>query len=149
MKAEANAGSGWVTEALRACAGAAALCAFGSSVVFDAIGHRSEGQFVYARGSYLLTCIGLLVGVAGVVFQVSHVSVLPSGTASRRRGFVQLAVADLVLLWFAFCYLLRRPHSYTTLTFVVSLISGVVVAVGTVSHVLGLRPDADPAPRDG
>lgn len=111
---------------------------FGASVGFDGLAVRSSDQFIYAQGAFVLICMGLVVGVVGVVLLVGEVAQRVSDPV-RRRGLVHLAVMDAMLAWFAVCFLIRRSSSLVPAQLWLSEVSGIVVLAAAVDHIWDLR----------
>ena len=117
---------------------AGAMAILGASLIFDVLAQGEGNQYVYARGSFVLVGIGLLVGVVGVIVLVAEIVGLPPG-APRRQGRMHLAVVDVALVWFAIDYVTRRSTSFAPQALWKSGLSGLVLVALAVSHVLELR----------
>lgn len=117
---------------------AAAGAILGASLIFDALAQRGENQYIYARGSFVLVEIGLLVGVLAVIFLVAEIAGLPPG-GPRRQGRIHLVVLDVALVWFVIDYATRRSTSFAPQELWKSGLSGLVLLALAASHVLELR----------
>ncbi len=142
--------TGWV-QATHSSALAAAITLLGAAVAFDVTSTRADDQFIYARGAFTLTKLGLAVGILAVVLLVVELASWPQG-GTRRQGLVHLAAMDVTILWFALRYLDRRSAPLVPSGDLLILVSAMVIAASGVTHLwylMHVRPGSRPGERVG
>lgn len=84
------------------------VAAFG----FDVYSRVSDTEWVYARGAWLLTALGLIAGLVGA-FAVLHDLVgIPRGTRAFAVGVRRLIALDVALALFTISFLVRNASDF-------------------------------------
>ena len=141
--------------ALAVAAGAAAC-----SLAFDALSFASSTEWVYARGAWLLTAIGVAVGIVAAFLALADLLVLSRGTVAFRTGVRRLLALDAALVALSASFVIRhssdfRFHDATAVPAVVLTVLGLgAMAVclwlsDTLTHGYGIRVALDEERRKG
>jgi uncharacterized membrane protein len=152
--------SGWGDHAVEPVLLAVATGAWASSIVFDAISIPADTAFVYARGGWLLTGIGIAFGLATAIVALLDLLAVPRGTIAFRVGVRRLVALDVAIVAFTASFLIRHRtdflyHDATpTLAIIATILGGLALAVvhwlgGTLTYGYGLRVALDEDRRKG
>jgi uncharacterized membrane protein len=133
-----------------------ALGAWASALVFDAISMVSSTEWVYARGAWLLTGLGVAAGLAAAFAATADLLAVPRGTPAFRVGVRHLVALDVALAAQALSFVVRHSSDFLfhdpspTVAVVLSVVGlgarGVAQwLAGTLTYGYGLRvlPDAE------
>jgi len=83
-----------------------------ASLGFDVYSRVSDTEWVYARGAWLLTALGLIAGLVGS-FAVLHDLVgIPRGTRAFAVGVRRLIALDVALALFTISFLIRNASDF-------------------------------------
>jgi uncharacterized membrane protein len=133
-----------------------ALGAWASALVFDAISMVSSTEWVYARGAWLLTGLGVAAGLAAAFAATADLLAVPRGTPAFRVGVRHLVALDVALAAQALSFVVRHSSDFLfhdpspTVAVVLSVVGLGAMGVaqwlaGTLTYGYGLRvlPDAE------
>lgn len=115
---------------------AVAIGSWVASVVFDAVSRVSDTEFVYARGAYVLTAIGVAAAVVATLIGLTDLLTLDRGGAPFRTGVRHLLAMDVALVLFTVSFLIRRQSDFQfhdptiAIATIVSLAGLLALAVG-------------------
>lgn len=137
-----------------------AVAAWAFSVAFDLGSFASDEAWAYTRGAYVLTGIGVGLGIAAAVLGLVDLLGVPRGTRAHRLGVRHLLAMDLTLALFAVSFVLRRDSDFAQteavdpLPFALSLLGFATLAIGVwfghrLAYVHGVRVNVGAARRAG
>ncbi len=132
------------------------VCALG----FDLVSFASSTEWVYARGAWMLTGLGVLAGLAAAFVALADLMALPRGTLAFRTGLRQLLALDVALVAFTVSFLIRNSSDFffhdpsPVPAVVLSLVGLGALAVthwlgGILTYGYGVRVATDPERRKG
>jgi uncharacterized membrane protein len=133
---------------------AVATGAWAASLAFDALSFVSSTEWVYARGAWLLTAIGVGAGIVAAFLALADLLVLPRGTTAFRTGVRRLLALDAALVAFSASFVIRHQsdfafHDHTAVSAVVLSVLGLVAVAAclwlsdTLTHEHGVRVALD------
>lgn len=128
--------------------------AWASALAFDAVSFVSSTEWVYARGAWLLTGIGVAVGLVASFAALSDLLGIPRGTIAFRVGVRRLLALDVALVLFTVSFLVRNASDFAfhdpspVLAVVLSVLGLAALAVthwlgGTLTYRYGVRVALD------
>lgn len=132
------------------------VCAFG----FDLVSQVADTAWVYARGAYVLTGMGVGVGLVASVLGLADLVRVPRDTPAWRTGIRHLLCMDACLVLFAVSFLIRRSSDFAwhdpvaPAPLLLSVAGLGVLAAGTwlglrLAHTYGVRVAVDEDRRRG
>lgn len=127
------------------------VCALG----FDLVSQVADTAWVYARGAYVLTAIGVVVGVVAATIGLVDLVRVPRATPAFRTGVRHLLAMDGCLVLFSISFLIRRTSDFewhdpvAVVPMATSIAGLVLLAVGTwfgtrLSYTYGVRVALQP-----
>ena len=139
---------------------AVATGAWACALVFDAISIVSSTEWVYARGAWLLTGIGVAAGLVGSFAVLADLLAIPRGTVAFRTGVRHLIALDVALVCFTASFLVRNASDFLfhdpspTAAIALSVLGLAALAVmtwigGTLTYGYGVRVALDEERRAG
>jgi uncharacterized membrane protein len=133
-----------------------ALGAWACALVFDALSFVSSTEWVYARGAWLLTGLGVAAALGAAFAALADLLAVPRGTPAFRVGVRHLIALDVALLAQAISFVIRNSSDFAfhdhspTPAVALSVVGLAAMAVnqwlaGTLTYRYGLRvrPDAE------
>jgi len=84
------------------------VCALG----FDAFSFVADTEWVYARGAWLLTGLGLLAGLVAAFLALDELLGIPRDTVAFRVGVRRLVALDVALVAFTVSFLVRNDSDF-------------------------------------
>lgn len=82
------------------------------SLPFDAVAHRADTAWIYARAAYLLIGAGLVVGSVAALLGLFDLFTVPRGTRAFATGVRHLLVMVVTLALFGASYLIRGDSGF-------------------------------------
>ena len=92
--------------------GSIAVGCWAASLAFDAVSRVSDTEFVYVRGAYLLTALGVAAAVVASLVGLSEILRVERDTDAFRTGVRHLLAMDVALVLFTVSFLVRRTAEF-------------------------------------
>lgn len=83
-----------------------------ASIGFDVVSNISDTEFVYARGAYLLTALGVAAAVVAALTGLVDLVAVDRGSPAYRTGVRHLLAMDVALVLFTVSFLVRRTSEF-------------------------------------
>jgi uncharacterized membrane protein len=109
---------------------------FIAAVVFDVL-YLWQGAPTFASVAYWNIAVGIVGGLLAAVFGLIDWLAIPSGTRAKRIGLLHGASNVVVILIFAFVWLMRGNAPDATPTMMLFVLEVVALALGSVAGWLG------------
>jgi uncharacterized membrane protein len=135
---------------------AVALGAWVGALVFDGISLVSSTEWVYARGAWLMTGLGVAAALGAAFAALADLLAVPAGTVARQVGVRHLIAVDVAIVAQTASFLVRNGSDFPfhepspTAAIVLSVVGLAAMGVsqwlaGTLTYRYGLRvlPDAE------
>lgn len=133
---------------------AMAIGAWVAALGFDAVSWVSDTEWVYARGAWLLTGLGLGAGLVAALLGLIDLLAVPRETAAFRTGVRHLAAADVAIVFFAISFAVRNQSDFafhdsaTPLAIALSVVGLASLSVGVwlgtaLTYEHGVRVETD------
>lgn len=91
---------------------AVAMGAWVMALAFDAVSWVSSTEWVYARGAWLLTALGVVVGLVAALLGVVDLLAIDRSSPAFRIGIRHLAAMDVAIVLFAFSFVVRNQSDF-------------------------------------
>jgi uncharacterized membrane protein len=128
--------------------------AWASSLGFDLLSLVADTEWVYARGAWVLTGLGLAAGLVAAFAILMDLLGIPRGTVAFRCGVRRLLYFDAAVVCFAVSFVVRNRSDFAfhdhspTLAIGLSVLGLVALAVatwleGTLTYTYGVRVAVD------
>ena len=116
---------------------ALAMGAWVMALAFDAVSWVSSTEWVYARGAWLLTALGVVVGLVAALLGLIDLLAIDRSAPAFRIGIRHLAAMDTAIVLFALSFAVRNQSDFEwhatapPLALALSLVGLTALALGT------------------